>query len=244
MQLASERTMYVLLQLPLGSQCLPAGGSGAREPQSDLKCDAHVAAGKSGYCECCHGGQVDFNCEHSAFTCSQVCDSKEMRAKCGTGASAGQPFDLSSVTKPSTSESPEITTVYAPVGDVDESPVVSALAAVRAGQLAAPTEHSQKPADFYLNHASQTDQNDECKAEAGANFGQAIDLKLGQESDTHVCTGGRLSSLTCAQHEHEQYLCKGAGFRFDPGHPTTRPLPREAGSQPATDEEKAWVSRG
>ena len=138
------------------------------------------------------------------------------------------------------------------MSNVDESPVVSALAAVRAGQLAAdprnffgdprPTDHSQKAADFYLNYA--TEQTDECEAGAGANLGQAIGLKLGQESDTHVCTGGRLSSLTCTQDAHEQYLCKGGGFRFDPGHPTKRPLPREAGSQPATDEEKAWVSRG
>ena len=50
-----------------------ACGNGAREPQYDKTCDQTISAGDSGYCECCEGQEIRFNCKHSSFNCKCIC---------------------------------------------------------------------------------------------------------------------------------------------------------------------------
>ena len=51
-------------------------GTGEREPDHDLHCEQLVEAGASGFCECCGGINVPYTCDHSAFTCFDVCRKK------------------------------------------------------------------------------------------------------------------------------------------------------------------------
>ena len=51
-------------------------GTGAREPNNDLRCDRIVKAGASGFCECCGGINVPYTCEHSSFRCADICREK------------------------------------------------------------------------------------------------------------------------------------------------------------------------
>ena len=56
------------------ADCNPEG---AREEFSDEACHTTIDNGRSGYCECVGRSNVEYMCEHTAFTCEESCAEPE-----------------------------------------------------------------------------------------------------------------------------------------------------------------------